>query len=218
MKRLTKKLGRSMGLALRLIHINIGLVLYGFSIALMLNAGVGLGPWDVLHEGLSLVLPITIGWAMIGAGLFVLLLTPLLGHVKIGLGTLLNMTLIGLWTDAFLAQPWFPEPQMYAVGLVVFIVGLALNGLATGLYITAGLGAGPRDGFALALAQRLGRSVRVARTGVEITVLITGMLLGGTAGLGTVIFALLIGPFMQTGLRLLAGLQRYHDARAARLT
>ncbi len=206
----------SIGFLLRLVHINAGLLLYGFSIALMVNAGVGLGPWDVLHEGLSLVLPITIGWAMIGAGMVVLLLTPLLGQVNMGLGTLLNMTLIGLWTDAFLTQPWFPEPQQFLVGLVAFLIGLALNGLATGLYITAGLGAGPRDGFALALAQRLGRSVRFARTGVEITVLITGMLLGGTVGVGTVFFALLIGPFMQTALRLLAGLQRYHDARAAR--
>lgn len=216
MKTAALKRWLSFGFILRLVHINVGLLLYGFSIALMVNAGVGLGPWDVLHEGLSMVLPITIGWAMIGAGMVVLLLTPLLGQINMGLGTLLNMTLIGLWTDAFLAQPWFPEPQQFIVGLVVFLIGLALNGLATGLYITAGLGAGPRDGFALALAQRLGRSVRLARTGVEITVLLTGMLLGGTAGVGTVFFALLIGPFMQTALRLLAGLQRYHDARAAR--
>ena len=216
MKTAALKRWLSFGFILRLVHINVGLLLYGFSIALMVNAGVGLGPWDVLHEGLSLVLPITIGWAMIGAGMVVLLLTPLLGQVNMGLGTLLNMTLIGLWTDAFLTQPWFPEPQQFLLGLVAFLIGLALNGLATGLYITAGLGAGPRDGFALALAQRLGRSVRFARTGVEITVLITGMLLGGTVGVGTVFFALLIGPFMQTALRLLAGLQRYHDARAAR--
>ncbi|MEX2502724.1 MAG: hypothetical protein WD336_10125 [Trueperaceae bacterium] len=191
--------------ALRMVHLNVGLMIYGLSIAFMLAAGVGLGPWDVFHEGLALRTPMTIGAAMVVAGLGLLLVSTLLG-VRPGLGTVLNMALIGPWVDLFLSASWFPDPGGGAVGWVWMATGLALNGFATGLYITAGLGAGPRDGFAMALASRLRVQVRRARTMVEIVVFAAGWVLGGTAGLGTVAFALTIGPAMQTGLRVLRGL------------
>ncbi len=190
--------------AVRFAHLNVGLVLFGFSIALMLTANVGLGPWDVFHEGLAMRTPITIGTAMVAAGLALLLISTLLG-VRPGLGSVLNMALIGPWVDLFLAQGWFPRADGGALGWALMASGIALNGFATGLYITAGLGAGPRDGFALALAKRLRASVRRARTGVEVLVFAAGWALGGTAGLGTILFALTIGPAMQAGLRVLHG-------------
>ncbi|MDZ7801709.1 MAG: hypothetical protein U5K81_13110 [Trueperaceae bacterium] len=193
---------------LRLVHLNVGLMAFGFSIALMLAAGVGLGPWDVFHQGAAQHLPITIGQVMVAAGLALLLVSMLLAGVRPGLGTVLNMALIGPWVDLFLAQPFLPRGEGWLDGGAIFATGLVMNGLATGLYITAGLGAGPRDGFALALAQRLNTRVRRARTGVEACVLLTGWLLGGTVGLGTLAFALAIGPLMQWGLRIMSGFER----------
>lgn len=187
--------------AVRLLHINVGLAVFGASVALMLAAGVGLGPWDVFHEGLALRTPLTVGQAMVGAGLALLAVAWGLAGVRPGLGTVLNMALIGPWVDLFLARPWFPDPGGGVDGWAWFLTGLALNGFATGLYITAGLGAGPRDGFALALADRFGTSVRRARTGVEAIVLASGWALGGTVGFGTLAFAVAIGPLMQAGLR-----------------
>lgn len=188
-------------LAVRLVHINVGLAVFGASVALMLTAGVGLGPWDVFHEGLASRTPLTVGQAMVGAGLALLGIAWALAGVRPGIGTVLNMALIGPWVDLFLGRAWFPDPAGGLDGWAWFATGLVLNGFATGLYITAGLGAGPRDGFALALADRFGTSVRRARTGVEAIVLASGWALGGTVGFGTLAFALLIGPLMQTGLR-----------------
>ncbi len=187
--------------AVRFLHLNVGLAVFGASVALMLAAGVGLGPWDVFHEGLAKRTPLTVGQAMVGAGLVALLVSVALANVRPGVGTILNMALIGPWVDLFLARPWFPDPGGGLDGWGWFLTGLILNGLATGLYITAGLGAGPRDGFALALAERAGTSVRRARTGVEAIVLASGWALGGTVGFGTLAFAALIGPLMQAGLR-----------------
>lgn len=198
-----------------MLHVNAGLALFGFSIALQLRAGIGLGPWDVFHTGLALRTPLTVGQAMVGAGLTLLVASILFAQVKPGLGTVLNMLIIGPWVDGFLAIPGFPEARGWLDGLALFGVGLALNGLATGLYLTAGLGAGPRDGFALALARRLGVTVRRARTLVELVVLTSGWLLGGSVGLGTVLFALAIGPLMQWSLRLWAPLARGYERSVA---
>lgn len=186
---------------LRLVHLNVGLMVFGLSIAMMLAGGVGLGPWDVFHEGVALRTPLTIGQAMILAGLALLVVSLVLAGVKPGVGTVANMALIGLWVDMFLARSWFPNPEGGADGWILFLAGVVLNGFATGLYITAGLGAGPRDGFAMALAEKLGTSVRWVRTGIEAVVLLSGWLLGGTVGIGTLVFALMIGPLMQGGLR-----------------
>jgi len=200
---------------LRLLHVNVGLALFGFAVALQLRAGVGLGPWDVFHEGVSLRTPLTIGQAMIGAGFAMLAFSALVAKVRPGLGTALNMLLIGNWVDLFLGLPGFPTAGGWVDGAAMFAVGLVLNGAATGLYLTAGLGAGPRDGFALALAKLLQVTVRRARTLVEVVVVASGWLLGGTVGVGTIVFALTIGPLMQSGIRLCGGLERWYARRAA---
>lgn len=198
---------------LKLVHLNVGLVLYGFSVALMLRGNIGLGPWDVFHQGLSFVSPLTLGQAMIGAGLVVLLFSALVAKVKIGLASVLNMLLIGIWADLFLSLPAFPHPSGVAMGSVLFVIGLALTAVATGLYITAGLGAGPRDGFVLGVANMTGLSVRLSRTIVEVLVLATGWFMGGTAGVGTLLFAFSAGPLMQLFLRVFRPLEvRYESA------
>jgi len=199
--------------ALRVLHLNVGLLVYGLSVAMMLAGGVGLGPWDVFHEGLSLHTPLTIGQAMILAGLLLIGISFLLARVRPGVGTVSNMALIGVWVDVFLARSWFPHPDGGGAGWALFLTGLVLNGLATGLYITAGLGAGPRDGFALTLAEKFGTSVRRARTGMEVVVLLSGWLLGGTVGFGTLVFAMLVGPLMQRGLQVTLPLERAYGTR-----
>jgi len=200
---------------LRLIHVNAGLALFGFSIALQLRAGVGLGPWDVFHQGLSLRTPLSVGQAMILAGFTVLAFSALVAKVRPGLGTVLNMLVIGSWVDLFLAWPAFPRAGGYLDGGAMFAIGVVLNGTATGLYLTAGLGAGPRDGFALALAKLLQVTVRRARTLVEVVVVTSGWLLGGSVGVGTIVFALSIGPIMQTSLRRFRFLEAWYARQSA---
>ena len=200
----------------RLLHLNVGLLLYGLSIALMVWGTIGLGPWDVFHQGLSLVTPLSFGQGMILAGFVVLVFSTLVTRVKIGIATVLNMVLIGVWSDVFLSMPAAPPEFGWVVGTLVFCAGVVLGGLATGLYITAGLGAGPRDGFVLGISRLTGLSVRISRTLVELTVLLTGWLMGGSVGLGTVIFAVAIGPLMQFFLKLCRPLEKRYDAAAAR--
>ncbi len=202
------------GLALRLLHVNAGLAVFGFGIALQLRAGIGLGPWDVFHQGVSFHTPLTVGQAMMAAGLVLLIVSIVFAKVRPGLGTVLNMLVIGPWVDVFLGMPGFPTAHGPWDGAALFGIGLVLTGLATGLYLTAGLGAGPRDGFALALAKLLEIPVRRARTMVEIVVFTTGWALGGTVGVGTIAFALAIGPLMQSSLRLFGRLGRWHERGA----
>lgn len=205
-------------LLLRLLQLNVGLLLYGLSLAFMLEADIGLGPWDVFHQGVSLRTPLTIGQAMVLAGLALVVYTSVAARQRPGLGTLLNMLLIGLWVDFFLALPGFPHATGWLQGAGFFALGLVLNGVATGLYITAGLGAGPRDGFALGLSKMLKVSVSRARTGVEVVVFVLGWILGGTVGVGTIAFAVFIGPLMQANLRLFEGLEkRYQRTTEARV-
>lgn len=204
--------------SLRLLQLNVGLVLYGLSLTFMLEANVGLGPWDVFHQGVALRTPLTIGQVMVLAGVTLVIYSSLAARQRPGLGTLLNMLLIGIWVDAFLAMPGFPHATGWVQGAAFFALGLVLNGVATGLYITAGLGAGPRDGFALGLSRTLKVSVGRARTGVEIVVFVLGWILGGTVGLGTIAFALGIGPLMQVSLRAFGGLEgHYRRATQARV-
>lgn len=200
-----------------MVHLNVGLLLFGLSIALMLTGRVGLPAWDVFHQGVALRTPLTIGQTMILTGLALIVVSWIVAHVRPGLGTLFNMVAVGLWVDVFLAWPAFPQAAGGAAGWALFVAGVLLNGLATGLYITAGLGAGPRDSFALALAERLRVPVRRARTGVELVVLAIGWALGGAVGLGTLAFAIAIGPLMQGSLHLLDGLRlRYRRMEVGR--
>ncbi|WP_344534078.1 hypothetical protein [Streptomyces albiaxialis] len=179
----------------------VGLVLYGASAALMVRAGLGLDPWDVFHQGLSERTGLSIGTIAIIAGAAVLLLWwPM--RQRPGLGTFSNVFLVGLSMDATL---WLlPGQELLAVRIPLLVSGVVLNGVATGLYISARFGPGPRDGLMTGLHKVTGRSIRLVRTGIEVAVLGTGMLLGGSAGIGTVLYALAIGPLSQFFLRVFA--------------
>jgi uncharacterized membrane protein YczE len=174
----------------RLTQLYVGLVLYGFSDALLLLAGLGVDPWDVLHQGLSRQFGLGVGtWAIIVGAIVLLLWVPL--RQRPGFGTVSNVVVVGLVIDLCMAT--LPAPSGLALRFVVMVAGVFLNGVATGAYIGAGLGPGPRDGLMTGLAAR-GHSIRVVRTGIELAVLASGWVLGGTVGIGTVVYALGIGP------------------------
>lgn len=185
----------------RLAHLYTGLTLYGVSCALMVRAGLGLDPWDVLHQGISRHTGISIGVVSIMVGALVLpLWWPL--RKRPGLGALSNVPMVGATMDAAL---WLlPTPHAVAVRVPLLAVAIVLNGVATGLYISARFGPGPRDGLMTGLHERTGRSVRLVRTCIELTVLATGTALGGSFGVGTVAYALSIGPLAQVFLRVFA--------------
>ncbi len=177
----------------RLPRLVGGLVLCGLGIALMINADLGLGPWDVLHQGINQRTGIPIGTAGILAGAALMLVwIPL--RERPGLGTFANMILIGVTIDLTLL--WLPEPSVLWQRLAFLLVGTFLFGPGSGLYIGAGMGPGPRDGLMTAIARR-GPSVRRVRTLIELSALAAGFALGGTVGLGTVLFAVTIGPNVQ---------------------
>jgi uncharacterized membrane protein YczE len=174
----------------RLTQLYAGLVLYGVSASMMLLAGLGVDPWDVLHQGLSRQFGLGVGtWVVIVGALVLLLWIPL--RQRPGLGTVSNVIVIGVVIDVVLAV--VSPVHYFPAQLALMLSAVLLNGVATGLYIGAGLGPGPRDGLMTGLAAR-GHSIRMVRTGIELTVLLTGWLLGGTVGLGTVVYALGIGP------------------------
>lgn len=160
---------------------------------MLVVAGLGLGPWDVLHQGLSLHTDLAIGTWLIIVGVVVLLLWIPLREIP-GLGTVSNVIVVGLVMNAFLAI--VPMAEGYPARITLLIAGVLLNGVATGCYIGAGMGSGPRDGLMTGLA-RFGLSIRLVRTGIEVTVLAIGWVLGGSVGVGTVLFALSIGPLAQ---------------------
>lgn len=176
-----------------------GLLLYGFSAALLVEANLGLDPWDVFHQGIAERTGITIGIATILISAVVLLLWIPLWQ-RPGVGTISNGLLIGLAIDGSLNL--LPTPDALWLRSVFLGGGILLSGVATGLYIGAGMGPGPRDGLMTGLAAR-GHSIRVVRTGIELSVLFLGYLLGGSVGVGTVLYALLIGPIAHVTIPLL---------------
>ncbi|MFB8182350.1 YitT family protein [Streptomyces sp. NPDC055966] len=185
----------------RLIQLYAGLALYGASAALLVAAGLGLEPWGVLHQGLAKLTGLTIGVVSIVVGAAVLLLwIPL--RQRPGLGTVSNVFAVGLAMDGTLAL--VPDPHSFAVRIPLMLAGIALNGAATGLYISARFGPGPRDGLMTGLHRRTGRSIRLVRTTIEVAVVVTGFALGGTVGVGTVLYAVSIGPLAQLFLRVFA--------------
>ncbi|SCG63557.1 membrane protein YczE [Micromonospora inositola] len=188
--------------ARRLSQLYVGLALYGVSMALMIRSGLGLDPWDVFHQGLAGQTGLSFGTVTIAVGALVLLLwIPL--RQRPGLGTVSNVVVIGLVVDATLTVLPAGAPLPVRIGLLV--VGIVANGAATGLYLGARLGPGPRDGLMTGyVARRPGRSVRLVRTVIEVTVLALGWLLGGTVGVGTVAYALAIGPLAQVFIPLFA--------------
>ena len=182
----------------RLLRLGIGLWLYGLSVALMIRGGIGASPWDVFHQGMALHVPISFGVVMILVSVAVLLAWIPLRQMP-GLGTLANTLLIGPFADLNLAL--IATPESLVLRVVFMLAGVLVCAFATGLYIGAQLGPGPRDGLMTGLARRTGRSIRLVRTLIEISVLLAGVLLGGVFGIGTIVFALGVGPMTQFFLR-----------------
>ncbi|MER7942653.1 hypothetical protein [Streptomyces sp. NPDC094458] len=185
-------------LARRLIHLYVGLALYGASSALLVRAGLGLEPWGVLHQGLAERTGLSIGVVSIIVGAVVLLLwVPI--RQRPGLGTVSNVFAVGIAMDGTLAL--VPDVHGLVAQVPLMAAGIVLNGVATGLYISARFGPGPRDGLMTGLNRLTGRSIRLVRTAIEVAVVVTGFLLGGSLGAGTVLYALAIGPLAQFFLR-----------------
>ena len=177
----------------RLVQLYAGLLLYGFSMALLVRSGLGVTPWDVLHQGLARQLGWSLGTLVIAVGVLVLLAwIPL--RERPGVGTVSNVVVLGLALDASLAV--LPPSLPLGARLALVPAGIVLNAVATAAYIGVHLGPGPRDGLMTGLVRRTGRSVRLVRTSIEVTVVALGWLLGGTLGVATVLYALAIGPLV----------------------
>jgi uncharacterized membrane protein YczE len=177
----------------RLVQLIAGLVLFGVGVGLMLQSDLGVPPWDVLHQGLARRFGMTVGiWSIFVSVAVLFFWLPL--REPYGLGTLLNAVIIGVVIDVTAVV--FPEAGSTAVAWLMLTSGVILIGVASGLYIGANLGPGPRDGLMTGIAKR-GPSIRLTRAVMEITVLTVGWILGGTFGVGTIVFALAIGPLAQ---------------------
>ncbi|SES24830.1 YczE/YyaS/YitT family protein [Actinokineospora terrae] len=183
----------------RLPQLFVGLVLYGVSTGLQIEAALGLSPWDVLHEALHKITGLSFGTVTALASLVVLLCwIPI--RQRPGLGTVANVLLVSSSVDLTL---WLaPTPSNMVTRIVLMVVAVALNGLATAAYIGVRLGPGPRDGLMTGIASKTGYSIRWVRTGIEVIVLASGWLLGGTVGVGTLLYGLTIGPLAQAFLPL----------------
>lgn len=189
----------------------LGMTGLGLGIALTVRANLGLGPWDVLHQGIAEHTGVGIGVAGIFAGIVVLLVAVPLG-AQVGITTLINVVLVGLVVDGTLVL--LPEVEAPPLRWAMLVAGVLSGGLGTALYLVPRLGAGPRDGLMTALAAR-GPSIRLVRTGIELTALALGLLLGGTVGAGTVAWALGVGPVVQQGLVWWIALVRGRELAAA---
>lgn len=195
---------RRWALTKRFVTLLTGLFCFSVGIVLTLRSGLGLGPWDVLHQGLSRHLPMSFGAASILVGFVVLVSASVLGQ-RPGIGTVMNMLLVGAFIDLINWTGVVPSfgDRHWAIRLLVDMLGVALVGLGSAWYIKARLGAGPRDGLMLVLARRAGGRVAVARAALELSVLLIGYLLGGTVGIGTLVFAFGAGPAVGLSFRLL---------------
>jgi hypothetical protein len=191
----------------RWIQFVVGILMLSFGISLMVRADIGLGPWDVLHQGVSMRTGMALGTAIIVIGLLIMLLWIPLGE-RPGPGTVLNVLCVGLLVNAWLGVLPVLEPGMLPSALLFpaqvaqMAAGIVIVGIGSGMYISSGLGAGPRDGVMMGLVRHTGLSVRVVRTMLELTALLVGWLLGGVVGIGTVMFALGVGPVIHTTLRI----------------
>ena len=186
----------------RMVRLLLGLLLYALGIVLTLNARIGYGPWEVFHVGLSETLGMSIGVASIVTGIAIALLALIIGE-KLGLGTVLNMVLIGVFLDAILALAFIPVATLFWPGVLMMISGLFVIALGSYFYIGSGFGAGPRDSLMVALTRKTRLPVGVIRGGIELAAVLVGWRLGGMVGLGTVLAAVLIGFCVQLTFRLL---------------
>jgi uncharacterized membrane protein YczE len=198
----------------RLLQLSLGLFLFGFSTALMVRAGLGLNPWDIFHQGVADRLGWSIGSVIVATGALLLLLwIPL--RERPGIGTVSNMLFVGVAANWSLSV--LPGAEGLPLQILFLVGGVVLQGLAAGIYIGAGLGPGPRDGLMTGLVARTGWSIRSVRGGIEVTVVAAGWLLGGTVGIGTLVYAVAIGPLVQIFLPLFTVGKRRGGASADRL-
>ncbi|HSQ88878.1 hypothetical protein [Romboutsia sp.] len=181
---------------LKFIRLFTGFFVCSLSIAFMINANLGLSPWDVLHQGISNKIGITIGSATICVGLIVVVLDVMLGE-NVGWGTVLNMMFIGVFLDLILFSNLVPVANSMMMGIIMLCIGMTLMGFGLVLYIGSGLGSGPRDGMMIAFQKRTNKSVKLIRGVMELGALIVGYFLGGSIGIGTVITAIGLGYFIQ---------------------
>jgi uncharacterized membrane protein YczE len=187
-------------------QFTLGIVALGLGIATMVQAQIGLGPWDVLHQGIARRLDLSIGTVVILLGIPIMLLWIPLGE-RLGPGTVLNTMFVGTLINVFMGivPPLTAEavapPWLFPAQVAQMTLGVVIMGIGVGLYLSTGLGAGPRDGVMMGLVRRTGWSVRVIRTSMELGALFIGWLLGGTVGVGTLLFAFGIGPVVQATLR-----------------
>lgn len=186
----------------RFLQLNLGIALIGFSIATMLQTQVGLDPWTVFHQGIALQTGLSIGRVIILTGIFVTAVSYFLLNIGIGIGSILNALAIGLWVDVFSELTLAPF-ESFSFRIVECFAAIAILGFATALYITAAFGAGPRDMLVLGISKRTGQKIAITRTFIELAALLLGFLLGGQVGIGTALFAVSIGWFMQHSLNLL---------------
>lgn len=192
------KLGFDIRSIKRLFRLNLGLFIYGLALSMVVNARVGIPPWDVFAQGISRQLHTSYGIASIIVSSIVLIFwIPL--RIKPGVGSIMNAILIGLWMDFW--TPLLPKLDLYWENLAMFLLGMCTVAFATGLYITSNLGSGPRDGLILGLTKRLGWKVWQVRTIIEVLVLGIGWVMGGQVREGTLIFAVCIGYLMQGSLK-----------------
>lgn len=198
----------------RLPGLLLGLVLFGIGIALMADADMGLGPWEVFHQGIARMTGLQLGTVSILLGVPILLAWYPLGE-RPGVGTLINIVLVGTATNVALGV--IPAAEGQPQQLLMMIAGVVTIAIGSGLYLASDLGPGPRDGLMTGLHFRFGWSIRRSRTAIEVSVLILGFLLGGTVGLGTVLFALGIGPLVQVALRVFDREGRVSKRRRAML-
>lgn len=183
----------------RFVKLMSGLAIFGIGLSTMVHARIGIAPWDVFAQGISKLSGISFGTATIATSILVLIAwIPL--RQKYGLGTVLNALFIGVFAD--LASPIIPFPDNYWIQLSMFVLGMMIAAFATGMYISARFGAGPRDGLMVGVSKRLNRPLWMVRTGFEITVMSLGWLMGGQVREGTLIFALSIGWLMQSSFKL----------------
>ena len=196
----------------RLPGLIAGLVVFGIGIALMVRAGLGLGPWEAFHQGISRITGLELGTVSILVGIPILAAWWPLGE-RPGVGTILNIVLIGTATNVALSV--VPPAAGLPAQLAMMLGGVVTVAIGSGLYLAADLGPGPRDGLMTGLHGRFGWSIRRARTSVELLVLVAGFLLGGTIGVGTVVFALAIGPLVQVSLRVFDRDGRFSSRRLA---
>ncbi|MCD4712584.1 MAG: hypothetical protein K8R73_04810 [Clostridiales bacterium] len=186
----------------RLIRLMFGLLLYAVGIVITINADIGYAPWDVFHVGFSNTFGMSIGMASIITGLAIGAIAVILGE-KIGIGTVLNMVMIGVFVDWIMLAGFIPIATNFFTGAVMMIVGIIIISLATYFYISAAFGSGPRDSLMVAVTRKTRLPVGFCRGSIELIAVIIGWQLGGKVGVGTILFALFIGLFVQTTFKVL---------------